>query len=238
MLLFSIFCSGIRVSDLLLLKNSDFKDDYIHIDIKKTSDYIKVKYSNRLFTLLMDIYNFWDKNKTKEISNKTLSYDPRKLRELNNNLFKKKYTDDEKKIILDKIKQLPKNDFVFKDFLSLEPSLLNYNKNRELTFEQNKSLVRLRGIYNYHLKEMSKDNKFDIEVISSHTGRYTWTNYLLTIKKVNLVKIQYSLGHKNLATTEKYINKNFNQNKVSDIGNDLDDKLISDIYDDDDDNKN
>ena len=236
MMLFSIFCSGIRVSDLLLLRVSDLKDDYIHIDIKKTSDYIDVRYSNRLFTLLMDIFNFWDNNKTKEIGNETLTYDERKLRELNNNLFQKKYSDEEKKIILSKIKKLPKNDFLFKDFLLLEPSLLNYNKSRELTLEQNKALVRLRGIYNYHLKEMSKENKFDIEVISSHTGRYTWTNYLLTVKKVNLVKIQYSLGHKNLATTEKYINKNFNQNKISDIGNDLDDKLISDIYDDDNEN--
>lgn len=225
MMLFSIFCNGIRVSDLLLMRNSDIKDDYIDIDIKKTDDNIIVKYNDRLLSLLLDIYNLWEvifPNKPK-LKNFLIS-----------TTKEKKFSEKDKIKIISKIKELPKNDFVFKDFLSQEPNLLKYDKSRELTQEQNKSLVRLRGIYNYHLKEMSKDNKFDIGVISSHTGRYTFTNHLLTIDTINLLDIQIALGHKRLSTTENYINKNFNQNRVSKIGNDLNEKLTNDIYNFDD----
>jgi len=55
--------------------------------------------------------------------------------------------------------------------MSLEPSLNKYNKLKEMTQEQNSSINRLRGIYNYWLKEMIKHYDFDIEQISSHTGR-------------------------------------------------------------------
>jgi len=37
MLLFSMLCSGLRVSDLFLIRNKDFKNDYIEIITKKTS---------------------------------------------------------------------------------------------------------------------------------------------------------------------------------------------------------
>jgi site-specific recombinase XerD len=109
--------------------------------------------------------------------------------------------------------------------MSLEPSLNKYNKLKEMTQEQNSSINRLRSTYNYWLKEMIKHYDFDIEQISSHTGRYSWTNLLLNIEGVNLVQIQRSLGHKRLSTTENYIEKNFGLEKMEIIGDMLSDKL-------------
>ena len=217
MLLFSMLCSGLRVSDLFLIRNKDFKTDYIEILTKKTSLSMRIPYNDKLLGLLLDIYNLHDY---------TLgSYGIIYFLSGDKEVRKTKNIDYNKKQILEHIKTLPENDFLFKDFMSLETSLTKYNKLRETTPEQNDSLNRLRGIYNYWLKEMIKNFDFDIDSISSHTGRYSWTNLLLNIEGINLVQIQRSLGHKRLSTTESYIEKNFGLEKMEVIGTKLSDKL-------------
>jgi integrase len=221
MLLFSILCSGLRVSDLLLIKNRDFKNDCIEIITKKTSLQMKIPYNDKLLGLLLNIYNLYDYTLPWGTGgygiNVLLSGD----KELNNNK-NKVYNKNQ---ILEHIKTLPENDFLFKKFMSLEPSLNKYSKLKEMTEEQNSSLNRLRSIYNYWLKEMIKHYDFEIKQISSHTGRYSWTNLLLNIEGVNLVDLQRSLGHKRLSVTELYIEKNFGLEKLNDIGSKLSDKL-------------
>jgi integrase len=221
MLLFSLLCSGLRVSDLFLIRNKDFKNEYIEIITKKTSLQMKIPYNDKLLGLLLNIYNLYDYT----WGWGTGGYGVSSLLSSNKELNKTKNIDYNKKQILEHIKTLPENDFLFKDFMSLEPSLYKYNKLREMTQEQNSSINRLRGIYNYWLKEMIKHYDFDIEQISSHTGRYSWTNQLLNIEGVNLVDIKRSLGHKRLSTTENYIEKNFGLEKMENIGNKLSDKL-------------
>lgn len=217
MLLFSMLCSGLRVSDLFLIRNKDFKTDYIEILTKKTSLSMRIPYNDKLLGLLLDIYNLHDY---------TLgSYGIIYFLSGDKEVRKTKNIDYNKKQILEHIKTLPENDFLFKDFMSLEPSLNKYNKLRETTPEQNDSLNRLRSVYNYWLKTMIKNFDFDIDSISSHTGRYSWTNLLLNIEGVNLVQIQRSLGHKRLSTTENYIEKNFGLEKMEIIGTKLSDKL-------------
>ena len=220
MLLFSMLCSGLRVSDLFLIRNKDFKKDHIEIITKKTSLSMRIPYNDKLIGLLLDIYNLYDRTLpfgTGHYGVVSLLYDieGRKTKNKTYNLQQ----------ILEHIKTLPENDFLFKEFMSLEPSLNKYNKLKEMTQEQNSSMNRLRGIYNYWLKEMIKHYDFDIEQISSHTGRYSWTNLLLNIEGVNLVDIKRSLGHKRLSTTENYIEKNFGLEKMENIGNKLSDKL-------------
>jgi len=220
MLLFSMLCSGLRVSDLFLIRNKDFKSEYIEIITKKTSLSMRIPYNDKLIGLLLDIYKLYDRTLpmgTGHYGNLSLLYDKegRKTKNKTYNL----------KQILEHIKTLPESDFLFKDFMSLEPSLNKYNKLKEMTQEQNSSINRLRSTYNYWLKEMIKHYDFDIEQISSHTGRYSWTNLLLNIEGVNLVQIQRSLGHKRLSTTENYIEKNFGLEKMEIIGDMLSDKL-------------
>lgn len=221
MLLFSMLCSGLRVSDLFLIRNKDFKNDYIEILTKKTSLSMRIPYNDKLLGLLLDIYNLYDYTLPYGTGGYGISYLLNGDKELN----KTKNIDYNKKQILEHIKTLPENDFLFKDFMSLEPSLNKYNKLRETTPEQNDSLNRLRSVYNYWLKTMIKNFDFDIDSISSHTGRYSWTNLLLNIEGVNLVQIQRSLGHKRLSTTENYIEKNFGLEKMEIIGTKLSDKL-------------
>lgn len=221
MLLFSMLCSGLRVSDLFLIRNKDFKKEYIEIITKKTSLQMKIPYNDKLLGLLLDIYNLYDMT----LPMGTGGYGITMMLSGNKELNKTKNIDYNKKHLLEHIKTLPENDFLFKDFMSLEPSLTKYNKLKEMTEEQNSSINRLRGIYNYWLKEMIKNYDFDIENISSHTGRYSWTNQLLNIEGVNLVDIKRSLGHKRLSTTENYIEKNFGLDKMENIGNKLSDKL-------------
>lgn len=221
MLLFSMLCSGLRVSDLFLIRNKDFKKEYIEIITKKTSLQMKIPYNDKLLGLLLDIYNIYERT----LPMGTGYYGVPLYGDVNKESRKTKNNDYNKKYILEHIKTLPENDFLFKDFMSLEPSLNKYNKLKEMTQEQNSSINRLRGIYNYWLKEMIKHYDFDIEQISSHTGRYSWTNQLLNIEGVNLVDIKRSLGHKRLSTTENYIEKNFGLDKMENIGNKLSDKL-------------
>ena len=220
MLLFSMLCSGLRVSDLLLIRNKDFKTDHIEIITKKTSLQMKIPYNDKLIGLLLDIYNLYDTTLPMGSGMYGMSYllYDKEVRKTKNKTYNLTH-------LLKHIKTLPENDFLFKDFMSLEPSLSKYNKLKEMTQEQNSSINRMRGIYNYWLKEMIKHYDFDIEQISSHTGRYSWTNLLLNIEGVNLVQIQRSLGHKRLSTTENYIEKNFGLDKMEIIGDKLSDKL-------------
>ncbi len=105
---------------------------------------------DKLLGLLLDIYSLYDYTLPYGTGGYGISYLLNGDKELN----KTKNIDYNKKQILEHIKTLPENDFLFKDFMSLEPSLSKYNKLRETTPEQNNSLNRLRGIYNYWLKEM------------------------------------------------------------------------------------
>lgn len=221
MLLFSMLCSGLRVSDLFLIRNKDFKNDHIEIITKKTSLSMRIPYNDKLIGLLLDIYNLYDMTLPMGTGYRGIPLygdEYKEVRKTKNKTYNLKH-------LLEHIKTLPEKDFLFKDFMSLEPSLNKYNKIKEMTKEQNSSINRLRGIYNYWLKEMIKHYDFDIEQISSHTGRYSWTNLLLSIEGVNLVQIQRSLGHKRLSTTESYIEKNFGLDKMETIGNKLSDKL-------------
>lgn len=221
MLLFSILGSGLRVSDLLLIRNKDFKKEYIEIVTKKTSLQMRIKYNDKLVGLLLDIYNLPDYT----LPWGTGGHGITMILSGDKELQKSKNTDYNKKQILRHIKTLPENDFVFKDFMSLEPSLNKYDKLKEMTEEQHGSFNRLRGNYNYWIKEMIKHNDFDIEEISSHTGRYTWTNLLLNKEGVNLLDLKRSLGHKRLSTTENYIDKNFGLEKLENIGRKISDDI-------------
>ena len=201
MLLTSIFCSGIRVSDLLLMRKGDLKETHIEIFTKKTSDYLKVPYNDQLLSILFDTYAFYNTD-TLKYNSKSLKYE-----------------------FFDFIKNVNDNDFVFNDFLSSEPVLYNYNKEKEMTTDQFDAINRLRVKYNNNLSKLKNLYKLDIVEISSHTGRYSWTNILLNIEGVNLLDISRSLTHKNIGTTESYIERNHGLDRMKNIGDLVSNKI-------------
>lgn len=223
MLLFSMFCSGLRVSDLLLIRNSDFKKDYIEVVIKKTSKVMRIPYNEKLITLLFEIYDLWDFDLTQiHPYNRSVNryFNTIENRKKKHELF------NNKDRLLKHIVSLPKDDFLFHSFVKNQIPLLKYSKLKELTKEQYVSLNKLRCLYNQNLVRLRKHYKLDIEKISSHAGRYSWTNILLDIEGVNLLDISRSLGHKNLSITESYIERNFGLNKLENLGSKMSDKFI------------
>ena len=222
MLLFSLLCSGIRVSDLFLMRNKDFKKDYIEIITKKTSLNMRIPYNDQLLRLLLDICGLYDST----LPLGTGYYGVPLFGDENKSKRETKNIDYNKKQILNHISKLPPNDFVFQNFMKNETSLITFDKTKEFTPEQFGSMNRLRGTYNSRLESLRKYYNLEVEKISSHTGRYTWTNLLLSLDGVNLVDIKRSLGHKRISTTESYIEKNFGLEKMENVGSKLSNSLI------------
>jgi integrase len=229
MLLFSMFANGIRVSDMLLCRNRDFKKEYLEMLTKKTSKSLRIAYNEKLVTILLNIYNIHEA----KLFNFELHYYNRAINKHVNerqNTFENRKKSNEimgnKKAVLEFIATLPPNDFVFSEFLTKEPSLYTYDKSKEMSTEQNDALNRLRVNFNFHLNQLRKQYKLDIEKISSHTARYSWTNLLIGIEGVSLLDISRSLGHKNLSITEGYIEKNFGSEILNNIGTKLADQFI------------
>jgi integrase len=220
MLLLSLLCSGLRVSDLFLLKNKDFKENYIEILTKKTSLNMRIPYNDKLIGLVVDIYDITDL--TLPMGHGYYGA----IETLDNlDLLKSKNNTYNKKHLMRHIATLPPEDYLFKDFMSKEKTLVGYDKLKDETDEQHEALTRLRSTYNYSLKCLNKYYNLDIEILSSHSGRYSWTNLLLNIDSVNLVDIKRSLGHKKLSTTENYIERNFGLEKMENLG-----KKLSDLF--------
>lgn len=218
MLLMSILCSGIRVSDLFFIKNKDidFTDKVVNITTKKTSVNLRVPFNDKLIKILVDIFNSFDNTVP-----------------MGHGSYGAAFIEDKKNINVDfnlkylqeHVKSLPENDYIFKEFISREKSLLNYDKLKEESKEQNMAMVRLRVTYNYKLKTLAKVYNLDLKDISSHAGRYSWTNLLLDIENVNIVDIQRSLGHKRINTTMNYLDRHFSLDKLTNIGSSLSDKI-------------
>jgi site-specific recombinase XerD len=108
------------------------------------------------------------------------------------------------------IKILNKNDFVFEKFIRDKQKVIfkKYNKNKELTEIQYKRYKNLQGRYNYFLSQIKVIFGFDIR-LSSHIARHSFINSLLKSGKADLWDIKNLMGHGELRTSEKYINKHF-----------------------------
>lgn len=108
------------------------------------------------------------------------------------------------------IKELDKNGFVFEKFINDRQKGIfkKYNKNKELTEIQYTRYKNLQGRYNYYLSRIKIVFGFDIH-LSSHIARHSFINSLLKSGKADLWDIKNLMGHGELRTSEKYINKHF-----------------------------
>ena len=219
MFLIGIFLNGLRVSDLLFLKNEDFGKDNITYHTKKKNKKMSIRYGDKLVTLLMFISDIPTLSKTNNI-NLTIDKIIDDVEAQNNK--NEKYGATQR--LISHIQSLPKKDLFFKEFVEREPVLLKYNKRFEMNELENKAYNRLVAHYGYILKKIAK--KYDIAKITSHTSRYTFATLSLGVEHPDVNAISSALGHRSLTTTMDYFNKNFGKERVDKLTRDFNSEFI------------
>jgi integrase len=223
MFLIAIFLHGIRISDLLLLKNEDFKKDKIFYVSKKSKKNMTVRYDDKLVTLLSKILSIPLVEDTHSLNveiDKILAFEDGNLKNVD---ITKEYTE----------RQNNKNKFYggyttinctynhlkgyfFKKIMDREPLLGKYDKRKDMTEVQKKAYTRLVVHYNSILGKIAE--KYDIEKMTSHTSRYTFANLSLGVPTPDINAISNALGHASVKTTIDYFNKNFGKASRKKVG--------------------
>lgn len=223
--LLQLFGMGMRFSDLAFLRVEDFQNTGIKYTTKKNTKTIIVPYeSGLLIYVLFNIfkiklpsvnpYNYTnDKHyfidKSSSVTNPISNYNSY------SNLEKEKYEKQLIKTLLQHIKTLPKKQFIFQEYFKSE-ELLKYSKRDELTEGQLKDYKSLSVRYNYYLKKIRTDLKLEIDNISSHTFRHSFTNFMIE-EGLGVYEISQSLSHSGVVITQKYLTKNFDLKKIKDL---------------------
>jgi integrase len=223
MFLLGVFLHGIRISDLLLLRNDDFKSDKILYYSKKRNKKMPVRYDDKLVSLFIRIVKIptvVDTNKLNVGIDDIL--DNYEAQNNKNEIY------GATQQLIKHIHSLPKKDLFFKEFVKREPLLLKYNKRFEMTPEEHKAYIRLVVFYNSILEkivkrcnEKWKDSSINIEKITSHSSRYTFATLALGVEHPDVNAISNALGHSSLKTTMDYFNKNFGKERVEKLGRDF-----------------
>jgi integrase len=96
-----------------------------------------------------------------------------------------------------------------------------------MTEKQYLRFVGRRGYYNRLLRQVG--NQCGISNLTSHKSRHSYTSLIIKYNEnINLYDLMESLGHKNLSTTQSYI-QNFINRRVDVIGKGFSDKFINNI---------
>lgn len=225
--LLQLFGLGLRQSDVFLIKYEDFKNQGLVISTKKNKKQITIPYDNKnLLVVLSNIFNI-------EISQQPSYEESMKGRTGRNfvetsteipkfiEVFKKHHLLRIKKNILIHIKTKPEKELIFNNLINI-PELNTYSKNIEMNEIQIKKWKSFCVKYNYRLKMIQKDLKLDIDNLSSHSFRYTFTKLMIE-GGIGIHEISQVLSHSSIAITENYINRNFDVKKIKEMN----DKIFS-----------
>lgn len=181
MFLFQYYTYGMRVSDLMLLKWSNIKEDgtRLRYTMFKTKHEMDINLSPKLLNLL---YEFIDEPKFKipEIEYKHLT------EETNPEKFIRRIRSSIRWISTD---EATKNKRIFSKHLLEDDSTKAF-------------YIRIQAeasYYNKALKDISKD-----PVLTSHMARHTFA-YLSMLNGDNVYYISQALNHKSVKTTENYL---------------------------------
>jgi len=104
------------------------------------------------------------------------------------------------------------NELIFKDFIKSDV-FNDYDKELEFNKEQFDTYKSKFTTYNAKLKRMAKKYDLSLTNLTTHSARFTFTNVLLSMDRMNLDDIRIALGHNNLATTQKYLQTGFDFKK-------------------------
>ena len=191
-----LFSNGIRFSDCLLIKLSDFKQTYLEVHQMKTNRVLQVLYSPMIIDTLYSILN--------------CDYVPqihpynRYVNELSKDLDHEYINIPKQEEILAHIRSQP-DRFLF-DFV--DPILFDYMKGTDMNPEQHKRYILHRVNYNNHLGKLVKPLKLSVKTLTSHSMRYAFTRIALE-NEIPLRTLSQSLGHSSVVISENYIRNNF-----------------------------
>lgn len=189
--LFQVFCQGMRISDLLLLRWNNFRDGRIEYRMFKTGKDMSVNLNDNLVEILRPFEERHSEGGETGME------------------------------IIDRLSasKKHKNGFIFPYLDSQEFSFVGGRNDfsrigKELYVRLNKKSI----VINRHLKEVQKAVGIKT-VMTSHTARHTFASLLLD-GDVNLYAISQSLGHSDIKITQKYLS-NFRTKKLDDINESL-----------------
>jgi len=203
--LMQLFCNGIRFSDCLLIKLSDFKPTYLEIHQMKTNRVLQVLYSPMIIDTMYSIFKF--------------DYVPHVhpynhyVNELIKDVDSEFINTPKQEQILSFISEQP-NRLLF-DFV--DPILFNYVKGTDMTPEQHKRYILHRVNHNNYLGRLIKPLKLSVDTLTSHSMRYAYTRIALE-NEIPLRILSLSLGHSSVVITEQYVRNNFQVDKYKIIG--------------------
>lgn len=203
--LMQLFSNGIRFSDCLLIKLSDFKPNYVEVHQMKTNRVLHALYSPMLIDTVAVILGFDytpSDNNLKNTLNDLLS-------DVNDVII----MNERQEHILEYI-QSQTDRFLF-DFV--DPVLFSYKKGTDMNPEQHKRYILHRVNHNNHLLRLIKPLKLSVSTLSSHSMRYAYTRIALD-NEIPLRTLSQSLGHSSITITEKYIRDNFQVENYKIIG--------------------
>ncbi len=202
--LLQLFSNGIRFSDTLLIKYSDFKPDYLYVKILKTKQVLHIPYSPMFVDILYRILG---------MRYETLLY---------SQLISHEYFEQTNNIEHNELKRIKIIDHIRNSedqllFSIADPLLFCFDKSKNMTPQQYKAYILARNNYNNHLGKLKKTLNLSVDRFSSHSMRYAYTRLALSMG-VNIHSLSMSLGHKSVSITELYIRNTFNLDKFEDIG--------------------
>lgn len=231
MFVFSVFGNGMRVSDLLALKFSNFQfldDNKFTLDYisSKTLTHMNINISiNILKYLETHIINIMKKYLDSKFNSVWL-LDYTELKKLESEIKKTKFENDDdfenatieiRDKINDCLYKLLKlvstnsktaNKLIFSNCLKFD-NVRDYNLPFEKydvykkTKEQRKTILCLNTRYNRKIKEVAISLNIDCN-LSSHIARHQFATFLLA-SGANIQQVKTSLAHTNLAITDSYI---------------------------------
>lgn len=203
--LLQLFSNGLRFSDCLLIKLSDFKADYLEVRTMKVKIVLHIPYTPMMIDIVYRIMgmeyipSIHPYNRAVNISIKDHSHEFI-------NAPKREH-------ILYYIKDQP-DRFLF-DFA--DPILFDIDKSKAMKPDQHYKYLLIRMYFNSQLAKLIKPLEMSVTKYTSHSMRYAYTRLAIQ-NKIPIHLLSKSLGHSSVGITERYIRETFNIEDYSAIG--------------------
>ena len=203
--LFQLFANGLRFSDCLLIKFSDFKPDYLEVKMMKVNNVIHIPYEPMVIDTLYRILN---KNYTPAVHPYNRHFNEQ-IKDHNLDFINIPKRD----LMIDFVRSQP-DRFLFK---FVDPILLTHDKQDNMNPDQHYKYLCHRVYLNGQLFKIKKTLNLSVNTFTSHSMRYAYTRIALQ-NGIPIHLLSKSLGHTSVSTTERYIRDTFQTETYEVIG--------------------